>query len=776
MPDERLNEANSNLRVAAGAPSQLSPSSFTTASAATGAAALTIPAVSGGVPSMNASATVRPEQVKLFNPQLAAAIAQVREPDSGLPRSQIKVPIAPASDLTDETLFEDPADPAKKYYLPRYRLADDNNQFQVSMAADGAGCILTIHLEKYPAPSVRESARGAVELVHSVAVILKHRLRADDAAAGHKELAFQVAPEPAGCVAVLRVETKDQRDLLYQAITNPAYGTSLIVRRLFRVAIPLPPPPPPPDPIVSSGIGTLEGSWELQRPFDFDTGKVDIWLGDVVWALSGSMMNIRRLAPHMNAKIASLGRVDFKAVTAEQLKALSYSNDKLEGSVSSSEPLLIVTPNWAGGDSNHPIGVEYNGDWGKWAILNHDLAPMSDGAAFNIVRPREAVIYPLSLNIDKHCIFFDHPATNNNPGAILFVTLHWGGAYNNHVIGVWYDSGRGKWAVLNYDLAPMPSPNPFLNVFLHVEVRQPRLEAFIHRANSANTSGHRTYLDHPLTNNHPSAVLFVTQNWNGVYNNHNIAVWYDVERGKWAIINQDLTAMPDGATFNVSARQAGQDIWIHRANSANTEGHRTFLNLPGEPINVMTKGNVFAAHTNAGNYAKVQVLEYGSNLKCQWTTYKPPVPPPTTLFRETTRPLDCVEERSPFVFPPDLHPYIFRDLTADAGKVFRTIARQLFWGDRAHSFFQDPVERNVFYYLPDSFKLRRRPESPHYPFMSVSYTSADGTLEKSRAAIEFWAFPVVDAKRIESKRRNRLPEICRRACGSMFLKPGWPKG
>jgi hypothetical protein len=37
----------------------------------------------------------------------------------------------------------------------------------------------------------------------------------------------------------------------------------------------------------------------------------------------------------------------------------------------------------------------------------------------------------------------------------------------------------------------------------------------------------------------------------GVYNAHNIGVWYDSSLDQWSIFNQDGANMPDGAAFNV---------------------------------------------------------------------------------------------------------------------------------------------------------------------------------------------------------------------------------
>ncbi|MGF1471052.1 MAG: SHOCT domain-containing protein [Rubrobacteraceae bacterium] len=80
---------------------------------------------------------------------------------------------------------------------------------------------------------------------------------------------------------------------------------------------------------------------------------------------------------------------------------------------------------------------------------------------------------------------------------------------------------------------------------------------FTHRANPDNIDSNSTYIDDPLTNDDPDAILQVTQNWNpngdgGTYNDHPIGVWYDSSRSQWAIFNQDREAMPPDSAFNVS--------------------------------------------------------------------------------------------------------------------------------------------------------------------------------------------------------------------------------
>lgn len=79
---------------------------------------------------------------------------------------------------------------------------------------------------------------------------------------------------------------------------------------------------------------------------------------------------------------------------------------------------------------------------------------------------------------------------------------------------------------------------------------------FVHNATLENTFANSTYLDHPLTNGNPEAVLSVTQNWNpggegGGTNDQPVGVWYDAGVERWAIFNQNLVPMPEGASFHV---------------------------------------------------------------------------------------------------------------------------------------------------------------------------------------------------------------------------------
>jgi len=262
--------------------------------------------------------------------------------------------------------------------------------------------------------------------------------------------------------------------------------------------------------------------------------------------------------------------------------------------------IVFVTPNWNPGNvggtyNNHNIGIWYSSSQQKWAIFNQDLAPMPVNAAFNVLVlvPQSDVFVhkATSANIFLNYSLIDHPLSNADPNAIVFVTSNWNpggsssGIYNNQNIGVWYSLTQ-KWSVFNQNTtAPMPN-----NAAFNVLIPHPDASVFVHKATTGNTSGHITTIDYPLTNNKPNAILLVTPNWNpggvgGTYNNHPIGVYYT--GGKWTIFNQDFAAMPPNAAFNVIVPRPGpgEAVFVHQASAANTSSHVTFIDHP------LTNGN-----------------------------------------------------------------------------------------------------------------------------------------------------------------------------------------
>jgi hypothetical protein len=87
--------------------------------------------------------------------------------------------------------------------------------------------------------------------------------------------------------------------------------------------------------IVSEGTTTLKGTWAI----DFETGiqSGDFTTCDVWWEQMTDVL--RKMVPTGSAKIINLGTIDFDALTATQLKDLSYSNLAIPGNNDSTNQL-----------------------------------------------------------------------------------------------------------------------------------------------------------------------------------------------------------------------------------------------------------------------------------------------------------------------------------------------------------------------------------------------------------------------------------------------------
>jgi hypothetical protein len=160
----------------------------------------------------------------------------------GVPRSQLTVPVAPSADFQDEVLFEHPTDATKRYYLPRYRIAEQvvsgKNQFRIALAQGTDGGTLTVFLEKYAAPSIAAAAAQAQQLDHTISIKLSFQVRVGNAGAVQQEMDFQnVTAVQAGIQAVLMLDRLDQFTQVFAAMTDSQFQTVLTVRRNVNVAI-----------------------------------------------------------------------------------------------------------------------------------------------------------------------------------------------------------------------------------------------------------------------------------------------------------------------------------------------------------------------------------------------------------------------------------------------------------------------------------------------------------------------------------------------------------
>ena len=108
--------------------------------------------------------------------------------------------------------------------------------------------------------------------------------------------------------------------------------------------------------------------------------------------------------------------------------------------------------------------------------------------------------------------------------------------------------------------------------------------SFVHTATDENSRGDYTYLAHPRIDGDPDAVVLAVPSPGrgeqaGAAYGHNIGVWYEPAKERWAIFNQDLTAVPAGSAFEVVVPPADRGF-VHRAALLNTVGNATYLDDP----------------------------------------------------------------------------------------------------------------------------------------------------------------------------------------------------
>lgn len=315
---------------------------------------------------------------------------------------------------------------------------------------------------------------------------------------------------------------------------------------------------------------------------------------------------------------------------------------------------VFVTPVWEQtGDQNptNVFGVWYNGT--KWTIFNQNRSPIPATAAqhlrFNVLAfpstsPKVFVHTVTAANLGGHITTLDHALLNNNPSAIIMVTQRYGGGYNNHEIGVWYENGR--WKIFNQDRAAL-TPGLQFNVLIANDIGL-NSGAFQH-THTASTQlaapnvGY-TVLHHPNLNGSKDWHIFVTQRWIGAYNPYTYNVWYDRpddaykqhQDNRWMIYNSQGQQMPLNAAFNVLAIpfnwQGNPDsdfprVCIDRIPTQAPEGALQIVTLhgtywrTGETIRIMMTGGTERVRERVRFYAN-KWLEH-ANLRFDFVSTEP---------------------------------------------------------------------------------------------------------------------------------------------------------
>lgn len=211
--------------------------------------------------------------------------------------------------------------------------------------------------------------------------------------------------------------------------------------------------------------------------------------------------------------------------------------------------------------------------WGETAVSQQD------GSAW-------FVHIATSSNTTDSTTFIDHPRTNNNSNAILIITPNWnpggvGGTYFNESFEVDYIAAR--WVIVDSTGDSIPN-----NTAFNIYVGGKDDDIYVHIHDDATQSTFkRSYLNHPLLNNNPDALIFITHNRyeTDVTNGFQAPVEYDDTLQQWFLHHyldgEEFMDVPDQAAYNVLIRsQADDGSFLHIAAEETITNNYTHLDHP----------------------------------------------------------------------------------------------------------------------------------------------------------------------------------------------------
>lgn len=216
-------------------------------------------------------------------------------------------------------------------------------------------------------------------------------------------------------------------------------------------------------------------------------------------------------------------------------------------------------------------------------------------------------------NIRGNATIIDNALLNGKESAIIFIMPVWDSnteSYrcNNYALnaGVRFDKTTQRWSIVNQDPGITMSPNQTFNV-LAFPKEQANCFSVVCRSDNRTGNGHGMVVDHPSSNNDPSALILVTQNYQGAYNNNSQLVYY--HNGKWHIANDNYFSpvcdgnksfMPFNAKFNVLVLQKDK-VSIPDYSNASAFLHKTTHIPPAANIEYINQHvSHFSAPENNG--------------------------------------------------------------------------------------------------------------------------------------------------------------------------------
>ena len=179
-------------------------------------------------------ATVNPEILHFLRPDLLPPIPV----DGGSARGSFALPtlISPVPQPDDTTVFEAPADPGQRFFLPHYALAattgTGGRAKWVALVTTDHGFALTVHLtDATNQAAVAGATRLDADTRYMITAQLSGRVVTWD-------LTVSTANDGAALKLELALTDFASRDGLYAAMTDPGAHAALVIRRSVPLALP----------------------------------------------------------------------------------------------------------------------------------------------------------------------------------------------------------------------------------------------------------------------------------------------------------------------------------------------------------------------------------------------------------------------------------------------------------------------------------------------------------------------------------------------------------
>ena len=177
---------------------------------------------------------------------------------------------------------------------------------------------------------------------------------------------------------------------------------------------------------------------------------------------------------------------------------------------------------------------------------------MQQGLTFNVyytwARGNSFLVSASATNSSGASTTINNPLLNERPNAIPIITPNLspagltGGTYTP-TVGARYYSPLSAWQVF--------SGGPTFVITQTENVLIPSGGASFVVTATAPVFNH-FFIDNPLSNNNPEALVFVSARDNSGLNPRNVGVYYDVTAHRWAIFNEaNLEPMPAGAAYDI---------------------------------------------------------------------------------------------------------------------------------------------------------------------------------------------------------------------------------